>query len=237
MKNKRHKKNKNLPFLKIFIMFGFLLVLITIILIIIIPSLSIQSKTLIDNNWIGANETSDINRKPDIQIFNETPEFKEKIESTFEFLAECAPEDLIFADKYLSGIYESNGSHSGAEIAFNSTNILLTSNFTKYLPSNFSVSAQIFWYAGAIVHEARHSWQFQQSGLAKNWTSRTHEENTAMEIDALNVQIETFKKCIDDVPYEYREEAEIILEKFETLRDEMKKLKFDEQGNLLNSSN
>lgn len=166
---------------------------------------------------------------PNVRIFG-SPAFRDKIESAIEFLSKCSPQDLSNINKYITGIYEDNGSYAGADISYGSTNMQASSNLTRYLPGNYSLDAQIFWYSGAIVHEARHSWQFLQPGLVKNWNSRTPAENNAVELDAVNIQIAAMKKCVDYVPYSSRSEAENILQKFEELDNKMKNLTFNKTG-------
>lgn len=236
MRKKKHVRNKdfssNYNRRMMYIVLGVLLFISIILVIVMIQPLLTSSESLIDIKQIDdgtANQTTDaIKEAPNITIFG-SQVFKDKMKAAFDLLAICAPEDLATADEFLTGIYESNGSYAGAQIYANSTNIQISSNLTGYLPDNYSSSGHTFWYAGAIVHEARHSWQFLQLGLVKDWMSRTPEENNAVEIDALNVQITTFKKCVDDIPLQQRHEAETILEKFEGMRDKKQKLKFESE--------
>ena len=225
------KKKKYSHRVMLIVLGVFLFISIIVIIMSQQPSILSQSRAYagIDNETLN----QDAIKEPNITIFG-SQVFEDKIEAAFELLNRCAPEDLAAADKFITGIYEdSNGSYSGAQIPFNSTNILLTSNFTKYLPSNYSSQAQIFWYAGAIVHEARHAWQFLQPGFVKNWSSRTPEETNAVEIDAINAQIATFKKCVDYIPVQNKDEAETILLKFTELKDKMQELKFSPDGTLI----
>ncbi len=164
------------------------------------------------------NETGEfISIAPKIEILG-SPEFDSNIESALEMLSRCDSSSFSDVNKYITGIYATNGSYAGADISFGSTMMAASSNLTNYLPGNLT-SARIFWYMGAIVHEARHSWQFTQKGIVNNWYSRTLKEENALEADAINSQVDAFRKCINYVPALEKPRAETILKAFEKLKE------------------
>lgn len=236
MKNKRGSKKRD--FSSILDHYGAIVILCTyifisvIILVILFAHPKTASQTSIDKVTIynkGFNETADImNEAPNIEIFG-SQVFRDNIEDAIRLLSKCDPKSLATANSELTGIFEDNGSFAGADISVGSTIAEFSDNFIKYLPNNLS-QAHTFWYAGAIINEARHVWQFRQPGLFKNPSSRTQGENNALELDALVKNIQTMKRCVNYVPASQKGEAKSILEAFENLEDSMHKLQLNESG-------
>ena len=166
------------------------------------------------------NETGEfISIAPGIEILG-SHEFDNNIESALILLHACDSSSFSDVNKYITAIYETNGSFAGADISYGSTMMAASSNLTNYLPGNLT-DAKIFWYMGAIVHEARHSWQFTQKGIVKNWTARTIEEENALEADAINSQVNAFRECISYVPASEKSQAETITGAFESLKEKI----------------
>ncbi len=95
---------------------------------------------------------------------------------------------------------------SGMEV---DTGTFLSSNTTAFAPG-YSRDAQIFWYAGSIVHDARHRWQ-SQNGMVTDWGILNQEQREQIESDARAVQIEALQQCLPLVPKASREQAQYML--------------------------
>ncbi len=131
-------------------------------------------------------------------------DFVNQTRAAIQMLAKCAPEDLETADTYIESIREFN--RSGMEV---DTGTFLSSNTTAFAPG-YSRDAQIFWYAGSIVHDARHRWQ-SQNGMVTDWGILNQEQREQIESDARAVQIEALQQCLPLVPKASREQAQYML--------------------------
>jgi hypothetical protein len=120
------------------------------------------------------------------------------------FLQDCARDALAGADEQLNYIVEAD--RSGAYVEDGG---FAASDITAFAP-NFSAPAQVYWYAGTIVHDARHRWQ-NQHGLTTDWDAMTLEERQAIEADARGVQIDALQACSTAVPQAARHETDYML--------------------------
>lgn len=125
--------------------------------------------------------------------------------AAFELLQQCAPEALATADEFLDAIQESDRSGMMVE-----SGTFLASLSIAFAP-NYSLPAQVFWYAGSIVHDARHNWQ-SKNGMTTNWSILTISEREAIEADARGVQIAALELCVDFVAPSARSEVEWMLQ-------------------------
>jgi len=75
--------------------------------------------------------------------------FVTQTNAALDLLQQCAPEALATADQFLDAIQESD--RSGMEVE---TDTFLVSLTTAFAP-DYSLPAQVFWYAGSIIHDAR----------------------------------------------------------------------------------
>lgn len=124
--------------------------------------------------------------------------------AALNLLAQCAPDALEEADDSLDTIREFN--LSGMEV---DTGTFLASNTTSFAPG-YSRQAQIFWYAGTIVHDAHHRVQ-AQNGIDTNWGNLTYDERQALEIDAINVQVQVLQQCLPSLPQTAQNEGQIMI--------------------------
>jgi len=124
--------------------------------------------------------------------------------AALNLLSQCDPDALLKVDTYLDRIQEYN--RSGMEIE---SNTFLASNTTAFAPS-YSREAQVFWYAGTIVHDAHHNWQ-SAHGRNTDWGSLSLEERDALESDARAIQIETLKRCKPYLKSAAQREAEVMI--------------------------
>jgi hypothetical protein len=118
--------------------------------------------------------------------------FVTQTNAALDLLQQCAPVALATADQFLDAIQESD--RSGMEVE---TDTFLASLTTAFAP-DYSLPAQVFWYAGSIIHDARHSWQ-SDTGMTTNWSILTLSEREAIEADARGVQIAALELCVDFV--------------------------------------
>ncbi len=119
------------------------------------------------------------------------------------FLNGCAPQYLAAVQQYIGSIQQS--SRSGMEVG---TGVFMASDVTAFAPG-YSAAAQVFWYAGAIVHDARHRWQARQ-GTPTDWNTSLAQRQ-AIEQDARGVQIAALQLCRGQVPLPARNEADYML--------------------------
>ena len=138
--------------------------------------------------------------------------FLARTEEALLFLQDCAPDALAVADEFVSTIVESD--RSGMVVA---QGTFLASETTAFAPG-YSQPAQVYWFAGSVVHDARHRWQ-DQAGTPTAWGSLTLEQRGAIESDARAVQIDALEECLDDVPEEARGEAEHLLQYLNDMQD------------------
>jgi hypothetical protein len=139
-----------------------------------------------------------------IQVIG-SEDFIAQTNAALELLQRCAPDALETADEYLNAIRESD--RSGMEVE---SGTFLASLSTAFAP-DYSLPAQVFWYAGSIVHDARHSWQ-SKSGMTTDWSILTLEERKAIEADARGVQIAALELCVDFVGPSARPEVDGMLQ-------------------------
>lgn len=131
--------------------------------------------------------------------------FMTQTNAALDLLQQCAPDALATADQFLDAIQESD--RSGMEVE---TDTFLASLTTAFAP-DYSLPAQVFWYAGSIIHDARHSWQ-NDSGMTTNWSTLTLSEREAIEADARGVQIAALELCVDFVEARARTDVEWMLQ-------------------------
>jgi hypothetical protein len=131
--------------------------------------------------------------------------FVTQTNAVFDLLQRCAPDALVIADEYLDAIHESD--RSGMEVE---SGTFLVSLSIAFAP-DYSLPAQMFWYAGSIVHDARHNWQ-SKNGMTTDWSILTLEEREAIEADARGVQIAALEQCVDFVDPSARAEVDGMLQ-------------------------
>lgn len=115
--------------------------------------------------------------------------FVVRAQAALDLLASCAPHALRTVDRHMNAIQESD--RSGMLV---DTGVFLASSTTAFAPG-YSSGAQIFWFAGAIVHDAHHSEQKAQ-GMVVDWSVLTLAQREAIEADARGVQIEVLEACL-----------------------------------------
>ena len=91
-------------------------------------------------------------------------DFLDQTEEMLLFLQGCAPDALATADQYVAAIVESD--RSGMDVA---EGTFSASETTAFAPG-YSQPAQVYWFAGSLVHDARHRWQ-HQTGTPTSWDS------------------------------------------------------------------
>jgi hypothetical protein len=131
--------------------------------------------------------------------------FIDQTNAALDLLAQCAPDALLTADEYLDAIQESDRSGMVVE-----SGTFMASLSTAFAPE-YSLPAQVFWYAGSIVHDARHNWQ-SKNGMTTNWGILTLAEREAIEADARGVQIAALQLCVDFVDPSARSEVDWMLQ-------------------------
>lgn len=119
-------------------------------------------------------------------------EFIEQAQAALDLLATCDPAALAEVDTQLEAIVHSD--RSGMDV---SGGAFLASNSTAFAPG-YSQTAQIFWFAGAMVHDAHHRQQ-AANGVTTDWDQLNLEERQAIEHDARAVQIEAMESCQEQV--------------------------------------
>jgi hypothetical protein len=119
--------------------------------------------------------------------------FVSQTDRALAFLAACASTDLETADEFINVIEESD--RSGMLV---DQGVFLASQITAFAPG-YSEAAQVFWYAGSIVHDAHHRWQAQQ-GMSTDWDALSLEQREALESDARGVQIAVLEICGGTLP-------------------------------------
>ncbi len=139
-----------------------------------------------------------------IQVIG-SDDFVAQTNAALDLLQRCAPDALLTADEYLVAIQESD--RSGMEVE---SGTFLASLSTAFAP-DYSLPAQVFWYAGSIVHDARHTWQ-SMNGMTTDWSILTLEEREAIEADARSVQIAALERCVDFVGPSARTEVDWMLQ-------------------------
>jgi len=115
--------------------------------------------------------------------------FVGQAQAALELLASCAPEAVQTVDRHMNAIQESE--RSGMLV---DTGIFLASSTTAFAPG-YPPAAQVYWFAGAIVHDAQHSEQKAQ-GVIVDWSALSLPEREVIEADARGVQIEVLEDCL-----------------------------------------
>jgi hypothetical protein len=131
--------------------------------------------------------------------------FTAQAEAALALLAACAPDALAEADVYLVDIVESD--RSGMDVQ---AGTFLASEITAFAPG-YSQPAQVFWFGGSIIHDARHRWQ-SENGISTNWDALSLAEREEIEADARGVQIEALQQCLSVVEASAQAEAEYMLQ-------------------------
>lgn len=140
------------------------------------------------------------------------PQFTEQAQAALDLLAGCDPEALAVADQHLEAIVHSD--RSGIDV---SAGVFMASDTTAFAPG-YPERAQVFWFAGAIVHDAHHRWQ-AQNGMTTNWDEMTLEQRQQIEHDARGVQIEALEQCLPQIPQQDRSHAEGMLSYLTGMQD------------------
>lgn len=133
------------------------------------------------------------------------PEFIDQAQAALDMLASCDSAALALVDRQLEQIVHSD--RSGVDTT---GGVFMVSDVTAFAP-NYPPKAQVFWFAGAMVHDSHHRVQSQQ-GLTMNWDQMSLEERQAIEHDAREVQIEAMKNCVSEVPQEDHSQVEGMIE-------------------------
>jgi hypothetical protein len=120
-------------------------------------------------------------------------EFVVQAQSALDLLAVCDPAALATVDTQLEAIVYSD--RSGMDV---DRGAFLASDTTAFAPG-YPPEAQVFWFAGAIVHDAHHRQQ-AANGATTNWDQLSLQERQAIEHDARAVQLEAMENCLDEVP-------------------------------------
>ena len=127
-------------------------------------------------------------------------------------LASCDPAALEAADAQLDAIVHSD--RSGMDIG---RRAFLASDTTAFAP-NYPVEAQVFWFAGAMVHDARHRWQ-SENGVTTNWDSLSLEERQDIEHDARGVQLTAPENCHDELHVGARPQGQGMIDYLAGMQD------------------
>lgn len=139
--------------------------------------------------------------------------FVAQAQAAFDLLAECAPEAYETVDAYIDLVQESDRSGMLVE-----QRIFLASEVTAFAPG-YQPASQVFWFAGAMVHDARHVYQAEQ-GMTTNWDAMPLEERKAIEEDARGVQIEAMLACVPLVePEMVRTQATRLVDYLQDMQD------------------
>lgn len=116
--------------------------------------------------------------------------FVGQAQAALELLASCAPEALQTVDRHMNAIQESD--RSGMLV---DSGIFLASSTTAFAPG-YPPGAQVYWFAGAIVHDAHHSEQKAQ-GILVDWSALSLPEREVIEAGARGLQIAVLEDCLD----------------------------------------
>jgi hypothetical protein len=140
-------------------------------------------------------------------------EFVAQAQAAFDLLAQCAPDALATVDRYMDLVQESDRSGMLVE-----QRIFLASEVTAFAPG-YQPASQVFWFAGAIVHDSRHVYQAEQ-GMTTNWDAMSLDERKAIEEDARGVQIEAMRACLPFVePEPVRTQATGLVNYLQGMQD------------------
>lgn len=140
-------------------------------------------------------------------------EFVAQAQAAFDMLAECSPEAYETVDAYIDLVQESDRSGMLVE-----ERTFLASEITAFAPG-YQPASQVFWFAGAMVHDARHVYQ-HEIGMTTSWDSMTLEERVEIEDDARGVQIEAMRACLPFVePEAVRTQAAGLVNYLQGMQD------------------
>jgi len=139
-------------------------------------------------------------------------EFVSQTRSAFNMLAQCDLDAFRKVDEFMAKIQEYN--RSGMEIV---SDTFLASNTTAFAPG-YSREAQVFWYAGTMVHDAHHNWQSAQ-GMNTDWGSLSLEQREELETEARKVQIDTLQRCLPSIKESARSEAQAMIDYLVGMQD------------------
>lgn len=138
--------------------------------------------------------------------------FISQTRSALNLLAQCDEQAFLMVDENIDVIMEYN--RSGMEVQ---SNTFLASNTTAYAPG-YSREAQVFWYAGTMVHDAYHNLQDAQ-GINTDWGNLTIEQREALELAAIAVQVSTLERCLPFLKNSTQKEGEKMLSYLKSMRD------------------
>ena len=140
-------------------------------------------------------------------------EFVAQAQAAFDLLALCAPDALATVDRYMDLVQESD--RSGMRV---DQRIFLASDVTAFAPG-YQPASQVFWFAGAMVHDSRHVYQAEH-GMTTNWDALSLDERRAIEEDARGVQIEAMRACLPFVePEPVRTQATGLVNYLQGMQD------------------
>ena len=176
--------------------------LLAVALLIFIPYKTAFANPFTDDNPPPANKPAS-DSSPEISIRGEGA-FVVQTRAALNMLAVCAPQALREADDALDTIREYN--LSGMEV---NSGTFLASNTTAFA-QGYSRDAQIFWYAGTIVHDAHHRTQ-EQNGVDTNWGNLNEKQREAIESDARGVQLQVLQQCLPSLPQNVQREGQRII--------------------------
>jgi len=135
-----------------------------------------------------------------------TYSFVVQTQSALDFLSECSPDTFAEIPRYIHLVVEF--SKSGISPRYK---VFSASKKTAFAPGR-SQPVQLFWYAGAIVHDARHGWQYHNGLNIKSWDEKTVAEREIFEKDAISTTIPVLQQCTRYVPQFAQHEIADMLE-------------------------
>ena len=133
------------------------------------------------------------------------PEFIKQAQAALDLLASCDPTALAAADAQLVSIVHSD--RSGMDTT---GGVFMASDTTAFAP-DYPPAAQVFWFAGAIIHDAHHRQQ-AENGVTNSWDELSLEERQQIEHEARAVQIDAMENCLAELPEESRFQAQGMLD-------------------------
>lgn len=128
-------------------------------------------------------------------------------------LAACAPDAYETVDAYMDLVQESDRSGMLVE-----DRTFLASEITAFAPG-YQPASQVFWFAGSMVHDARHVYQ-HEIGMTTSWDSMTLPERQAIEDEARGIQIEAMRAYLPTVePEAVRNQATGMVNYLQGMQD------------------
>lgn len=153
---------------------------------------------------IPPTEKIEANDSEGIELYGPA-EFTAQAQAALDLLASCDPDALAAADAQLVTIVHSD--RSGMDT---SGGVFRASDTTAFAPG-YLPEAQVFWFAGAIIHDAHHRQQ-AEAGMTSNWAEMSLEERQEIEHDARAVQIAAMENCLGEMPEESQIQGQGMLD-------------------------